>query len=375
MNQRKLIVVTLEGLATSALSCYGSSWNVTPTIDSLASVGTVWDQCIAASDDPLVTIQSWLTGDNESHLRCWAEQGRVELICDDPRLIETGADSGFDQTFLVDSLQTLDYPAEQIESTAFGELVATAIDRGSRPDPWSLLWLHSRFLTEYWDAPRGLSESDFSQQATAGGEEFTEVDAEETIPSVFTQTTPPAIAIDQSTHPDLITSWMTTYGCQVQLIDDLIEVMVLALEASDATIIVAGSSGFSLGQNGWIGHRVGPLRSCHARLPLIVGRDGPLHWPGITSVNVLPSLIGQLADGSLSTINPESWIAQDQPFEPRLVTEGKGQTAVTTPHWFFVCQKDGEQQLFLKPDDVEDFNDVSRLRTDVVNQLAGDVFG
>ena len=68
-------------------------------------------------------------------------------------------------------------------------------------------------------------------------------------------------------------------------------------------------------------------------------------------------------------IDPEQWVETDAEFEPRIVTQGEGQYAVTTPNWFLVCGDEQEQELFLKPDDVEDANNVSRLRPDVVNRI------
>ncbi len=300
----------------------------------------------------------------------------MEIISDDSRVIELGADRIFDRTSLVNSLLTpVEHPAEEIALTAFGQLVATAIDRGSQSDPWSLLWLHSRFLTQRWDAPRGLVVDRFSDQPTTQGPEPPGPEQSESIPSVFEQIVVPKIAIDDASHPDLVTSWMMTYGCQIQLIDDLIAVMLQSLDIGNTVVIVAGTSGFGLGQNGWIGHRVGPLRSCHTRLPLIVGCDGPMRWPRMTSSDILPDLIEQLADASLTAVNPESWIDQDQELHPRLITQGSGQAAVTTSRWFLVRETDHQRRLFVKPDDVEDFNDISRLRNDVTELLANDLSG
>jgi hypothetical protein len=36
------------------------------------------------------------------------------------------------------------------------------------------------------------------------------------------------------------------------------------------------------------------------------------------------------------------------------------------PSWFYVRDADESEHLFLKPDDVNDFNDVGRLRGDIL---------
>ena len=43
--------------------------------------------------------------------------------------------------------------------------------------------------------------------------------------------------------------------------------------------------------------------------------------------------------------------------------------AITTPNWFYVQEQDLGESLFLKPDDVEDCNDVARVRKEIVNAL------
>ena len=377
LSERKLIVLTFEGLVTSALGCYGSSWNSTPAVDRLASLGCVWDRWIAPSDDPREVFKRWMQTETggEDWLHPWRHRGRTDLITDDPSLIELGFANGFDDSCLIQQLDPLaDRPAEEIEATQLGQMVATAIDRSSRSPPWSLLWLHSRFLTQRWDAPRLMD--DLGEESVVPNEDvellqFEPTDELVSIPPVFEQVTPPQLRIEETSHPDLITSWMTTYGCQIQLIDDLIGVMLQAMDGQDTVVVLASTSGFSLGQNGWIGHRAGPLRSCHARLPLIISCDGPLRSMRLSSTDCLPELIRQLADPSRPLIDPDQWIQTDAEFEPRIVTQGDGRYAVTTPNWFLVCA-DQQQELFLKPDDVEDANNVSRLRTEVVNRIVDD---
>ena len=312
----------------------------------------------------------WLGNESLHRLQPYRDAGRVDLICDDHQLIQLGVDDLFDQTSLIDSgNESADHVSDQIEQTAFGQLVAAAIDRGLQSDPWSLLWLHSRFLTTCWDAPRDRFDTGFNDHGDFDDEQLEAADIE-TIPNVFSQTTPPNIKLTKDTHPDLVTSWMATYGCQIQLIDELIAVLLQSIADDDTLVIVAGTSGFSFGQNGWIGHRAGPLRSCHTRVPLIVNTAGPLRWPRLTSADILPELITQLAGGQLPGCSPEAWVAQDTEYSPQLVTRGDHEAAVTTARWFLVRQADQSQHLFVKPDDADDANDVSRLRPDVAETLA-----
>ncbi len=62
---------------------------------------------------------------------------------------------------------------------------------------------------------------------------------------------------------------MQTYGCQVRLVDRMVTLLLQAIQSSEVetTFVLMGTSGFQLGQNGWIGHRAGPLRSPEIHVP------------------------------------------------------------------------------------------------------------
>ena len=192
-------------------------------------------------------------------------------------------------------------------------------------------------------------------------------DVLETLPSTFDQVQPPQFKLGDEEHPDLVATWMRTYGCQLKLIDELLGVLRDAVQDIDVTIVVAGTSGFSLGENGWIGHRCGPLRSCHLHLPIVIDRVGPLRCPQLFDAAGFPNLIGRLhSESPGSVIDPGRWAnrrwnqknpqqaiqndaaeqkdsteqndsaEQKDATEQKVVSRGDGTVAVTTPNWFFL---------------------------------------
>ncbi|MGI9473781.1 MAG: hypothetical protein ACR2NZ_19725 [Rubripirellula sp.] len=390
MTSRPLVVLSLEGLATSALGCYGSSWNKTPALDAIASTGCVWDRWLATSDDPNATFRHVTDGLQstpswESH---WRRQGSIELITDVREVSDQFEQSPFEQLVsLHDRGSRSARPAEDIVDTQLGQLVAAAIQRDAEEAPWSVLWLHSGFLTHHWDAPRFLSlieegdpyDLEPSEEVDLLEENPDVTEQLENLPPVFSETLPPKIELGDDDHPDLVTSWMRTYGCQIRLIDVLLEILLTSLKAEDPYIAILGTSGFQLGQNGWIGHQQGPLRSPEIRLPMIVSDVGPLHLPHLTRSSTLPKIVEDLArdsqqgpDPSLLW-SPEQWCQPEK--ESEVVTKSnRAQRAVTTPEWFFVQDSDASEHLFLKPDDTEDFNNVSRLRADIVEKFDSEKF-
>ncbi len=381
-----MIVISVEGLATSALGCYGSSWNETPAADLISSRGVVWDRVIAGHDDGLKVLAEWLkppTQHNPEHwITRWNELGPVELITDDPRLSNQSLDEDFDQAWLVelDEVSSDAQPCDEIEETHLARLFAALLARIEEPDSAAVWWLHTQSLVRCWDAPRWLvpldadelyseEPSDEVELLPESGESIGE-DELEMPPWVFSNVLPPQLEITSHSHPDLAVSWMRTYGCQVRLLDRMMSLLIEYVSDFDPVIVLVGTSGFSLGQNGWLGYRTGPLRSCHHRVPMVVSEFGPVRHPALTEAASFPEILAKIKDAPDHLIHPATWAATAAEFEPRVVTHSdKGSNAITTPRWYCV-QSPGEEHLYLKPDDVDDHNDISRLRHDVVEHLA-----
>ncbi|MGB7346792.1 MAG: hypothetical protein WBD20_21400 [Pirellulaceae bacterium] len=392
MSNKKLIVLSLDCLTPAALGCYGSSFNATPTIDALAANGCVWDRLVTSSADPAAILKQWLgSGD---WMKAWKQHGSVELLSDSQAAISLATKSDFDQLYQIDPVGEARpcQPAANLESTQFAQLIAAAVERIGEDDDWSVLWLHSDFLQQCWDAPRWLVEPDSMEefedepmdeaetleaemhQARVRDAEEKQAFSFEPLPCVFADVQPPRLKLQDDSHPDLIATWMQTYACQIRLIDELLGVLINAAGGQAPTIVVVGTSGISLGQNGWIGRHAGPLRSSHINVPLIINHGGPLRVPGLDDERqVIAALnrLGQSGVDDTELVSPALWGSTvDDDFQPAIKSRcGDGQSAITTPRWFFVEEDSDSHRLYLKPDDVHDFNDVSRLRIEVVDRF------
>lgn len=368
VNNQPLIVISLEGLAASSLGCYGCSWNETPTIDRLANKGCVWDRFLATLDDPSRVLGDWIAPS-----AVWADQlrsslGPIEFITD--RSAKEFKETCFDTIHClpVDPIGSDSLPAQDIAETRFGQIVAAALERDRARDPWGVLWIDSQFLTRCWDAPRELmlaeddhetldfDEQDWADPDVAGADDFSSI-------------RPPQFEISNSRNPDLVTDWMNAYACQLRLVDLLIGILLESIQVADPTLVLVGTSGFRLGQGSWIGHRQGPLRSPDVRLPLIINRGGPLHIPQLTPADELDALLKNLGDVSNPVCSPEAWNRQSSDQEVFAIESDRATLAIANSKWFYVKDADQSEHLFLKPDDVEDFNDVGRLRSDVIANL------
>lgn len=459
------IVISLDAFANLALGAYGSSWNTTPNIDSIAASGITWDRAVVPFDDTVQTLRDcWSSPSDDAGQGNWLaqcqKQGSVELILgDDPAgreqsqaIADLAGEVGFDRCTMVE-VNLGEEPAEELESTGIGQLFAALVERlqevteAEEPgavagSPWSVLWLHSDLLARHWDAPRWLFPVDGADEAAEASDDLDEdeyEDAEDEIeefeaevqyadfsddslereipfepisedfrppsyafdllpdpsfdptldelaeqedgpPELVDSIKPPSYRITPDDHPDWVMTWMQTYGCQVRLIDQLIAMVSETIKQLDPSIglAVVGTSGFSFGQNGSIGHRVGPLRSPQIQVPAIVyDPSGPmLRWPRLAS---LAQVVQWVVPGRAAP-SPEFWAGlsgvelrrdSESPdaAAPEVRTRSdRATSAITTEQWFFV-QDEAATRLYLKPDDRDDANDVADRCRDVVDEF------
>jgi len=213
-------------------------------------------------------------------------------------------------------------------------------------------------------------------------------------PALVNDTIPPRYRIAAGDHPDWVMTWMQTYGCQVRLVDELVAWVQGLIDQVDPEIGLAiiGTSGMSLGQNGWIGHRAGPINSPQIHVPAILSANGhpPLRWLRLQSL----AEASRWMVPSGPRLTPQAWAALSEqavsgeramPFGSTEPTEAIDDSArdpirvetrsdratkvVTTSQWFYARDLDGGVRLFLKPDDVNDINDVADRCREVIETL------
>ncbi len=380
MPAKPLIIVSLEGITPNALSCYGCSWNQTPTLDEISSRGWIWDRLIAENDDPKELLKTWVHNDV-----AWANQfkklGPLVLISDQE-------DHDFDNhcfdeiTILpVEPIQEEQQPADEAFETRFGQLIATAIERISQPDKTGAIWIHSTFLNQSWDAPSLLdseeeesdpylaehqTEDDVNVEVEQENANFDDVGVPEL---VATSVVPPSFKLEPKDDPDLLPQWMDRYGNQVKLLDLMLGYLVEEIERVDAQLMFIGTSGFRLGQNKEFGLHPAHLRYSDIHLPLLLTGRGPLRIPHLTGSQEVIDLLLELGRNEDRDYPAERWAESKSSVRSVSIQSARCRFAVTDPNWFCVIESDGEEVLFLKPDDIDDYNNVARLRPDVVDDL------
>ncbi|WP_164102564.1 alkaline phosphatase family protein [Candidatus Laterigemmans baculatus] len=415
---RSLIVLSFDALATSPLAAYGCSWLETPGLCRLAASSLVFDRVVAASVSPHDCLSGFFrdrTSGQSVAAAASAAGMTTLLVTDSAEAAELGGEA-FDQCVRIDSPsgQTDFALADEIEETRFARLLAAALaHRETLGEAPVLLWIHSATLATCWDAPLALRTADESAEEAEFGEEYGEefseygdaepdafdtsdVDSAAEIEAARESTTPPNFCLDEDADPDLTLAWMAAYGGQVRAIDGLVEVLLDSLEEGpECDLVLASTSGFALGEHRWIGAAAGPPRSPRLHLPLMIRRNGspPLRSPHLASSDRLAATLLEMVRGSepqggelslLRDAAPEQWATPPDPLLPILSTvaagaasagdfgAGEGDEAIvlrTSPGWFYFRDADGQDHLYLKPDDRNDANDIADLKPEVIEQL------
>lgn len=429
MAKRQLVVLSCDALAVTAISAYGSSWNETSQLEQLAVNSVVWDRVITTTDDTCEQLQriwQWLLKGPASKFT------RTELIVakgeQAVQLVAIAERVGFDQCTVVDTetpdADDLTVPAtetastetgseeDELETTAIAKLVSAAIERivdsssrvaSDQDEAQRLIWIHSDLLSRVWDAPHWLfpveeeemegieapedrtewSLDDFSSDWQGSDDPLAAPENSGAAAGDETQAPPPLYAtrevphlpLPKLRHPDWVLSWMQTYGCQVRLVDRIVTLLLEAIQSSgvEASFVFMGTSGFQLGQNGWIGHRAGPLRSPEIHVPVIVHSGKP--GIRIGGVHTLEEVFSKMEAPPLPTsdvqsyVSPEFWALCDGLPQQAVQTQSPRVTrATTTNEWFYVEEPEGAR-LYSKPDDQSDVNDVAARCRDVIEEL------
>ncbi len=290
------IVVTIEGLGTNLLGCYGGAISRTPQLDSFAGTATVFDQCwlqslgvvdslnaILSGSDALFAADKWhglaqqTTSDgsprNESALDlCKFYESRnlpTRFITDAPELAEHPFLERFTEASVVD-FEASDASAESLEQTRIANLFQYAITRyiesavENEDAVEGLLWIHATGLSSPWDAPY----------------ELRTIPCDEGDPTPSADTQPPRLSITPDSDPDLLFSAICGAAAQAAAIDyawsfinELIE-EVCRLGQGDTSVepvvVLMGVGGYPMGEHVMVGHVEGPLFAERLHVPLII---------------------------------------------------------------------------------------------------------
>lgn len=384
-----VIVLSIDRLHAGYLGCYGNTWVATPHLNRLAAESVVFDH--AMIDDPRLdeSFRSWWLGQHALERAA----GKIEPL---PTLAQRLAQEGLATALITDEPQAADHPlaghfgelvrvgsqhvpsrtgrpADRVEQTGFATLVAAATEWLVQATQPFFLWLHSQGMGAAWDAP-----DEFRQQ-------YAELDEPEP-PRLLTV---PCRRLTGDEDPDEIWGICQAYAGQVSLVDACLGGLLEFLDGEscgrETLLSVVAARGFPLGRNGTIGAADNALYSELAQVPWLMRLPGGLgaavrSQALVQPCDLAPTMTDLLGVGKRS----ESPIARNllpliredaESVRDRVCLVGaEGERAIRTPAWYLRLPGGDEQaarspELFAKPDDRWDQNDVADRCPEVVDGL------
>ncbi len=384
---RNALVLVTDRLGSGYLGPYGNTWIDTPAWNRLAARATLFETAIVDSPDLLQLYRSYWHGCHTmsvsqgndppalvERLRTGrsgtgsSEAGSTEvdpveswLITDERLVAEQDVAQEFDQRVVLPPGD--DRTAEVLEETQLARVFATVLDVLQQATPPFLIWVHAQALQAPWDAP-------YRMRAQL---------AEQEDPDPLEFTVPPECHLESDYDPDMLLGIQQAYGGQVALLDSCLGVLLDALWSApigQSTALLATSSrGFPIGEHGYVGRSESPLFGELIQVPWLAC------WPGGRGAAWRQHHLVQPADMYATLLDWFALPCPDVPLWGRSLLRDdldvsrndliaccahQQQRAVRVPNWFMRCDGGNAAELYVKPDDRWEFNEISnRCRQEV----------
>ncbi len=343
------VVLIIDGLSANLPGPYGNTTVDTPALNHFAAESTLFDFCFTESPN-LESAYSMLWDD-------LIGEGSV-LVSDSQEVLALGASRSFDS--IVDaSGPEKTILSMDISETQTANFFIHAIEALQTLDSDGLCWLHHSGLAGQWDAPWEMRC------------EF--VDEED--PEPPTEVQRPVGTFDPSEDdPDLLLGYQQSAYAQLVVIDRLFGAFLEQLRQNGilekVSIVFASPRGYPMGEHEIVG-QFDNLYNETLHVPLMIRRAeaslsgqpcfGARHQ-GMVQLAQLNRMISGLLDGGFHAVS----------FCDVAVSSVGGLKSSHNGQWKLIQNFDvpDEAELYAKPDDRWDVNNVSRRCADVVEELS-----
>jgi arylsulfatase A-like enzyme len=402
---RRVICIAIDRLHAGYLGAYGNTWVETPAFNEFAAKSFLLDRAVTDSVKLDEIYRSFWLG---IHAFCPASQEsqrvplatafanagfHTALISDEPQVVNHRLAASFAERIAVPPKdaaadQTVASVTEETEASAF---FRTAVEWLAAAKSPYFLWLHTGTLGHRWDAPL-----EFREHYTA--EDDPQPSDSAAVPNRF---------LPQEFDPDELTAATHAYAGQVTMLDELLGALLEVVDAegkADETLIaIVAPRGIALGEH----HRLGPcdeaLYSDVTHIPWLirspsamglVGRSQAIVQPADFSSTIvdlcgLPASADKSLAGHGRSLVP---LARGQlpPGFDRAFVAGSGNQAMVIPSWSLrisanpssaesapnsdaADSQNMRRELFVKPDDCLEVNEVADRCPEIVELLAAEL--
>ncbi|MGL4511628.1 MAG: hypothetical protein ACRCT8_00945 [Lacipirellulaceae bacterium] len=361
-----LVVVAIDGLRAAALGAYGQTTYSTPTFDRLAAEGEIGEWRLSDAPD-LAEIYDRFA---EAVGRRFEVPASV-FVSEDAEARTGRFAAGFAERFEVavsestTIAQALDATAAATVWSGYAERLVEAVATLEAGERLSL-WVHSRGLGGPWDAP------------VAAYDDLIDDEDPEVEPSVAVPHERFAADADADAPEacDARFAAATRYAGQVRVLDSCLGGW---LELADElfgdrpwTLVLFGLRGFALGEHGLVGLGDRRLFSESIQVPFFVSRrggakprDGMMRRGGaaLLSEALAQALLARPLRAAPLVCGPagSAQVVRDDDWMLRRPGADELSSGVST----------AEDELYVKPDDRWEQNNIASLKPEVVEGLAG----
>jgi len=407
MSPSSLIVLVVDRLGAGWLGPYGATWIDTPNFNRLAAASLLCENALADSPDLEQTYQGYLLGQHALNstagrsawqiLQMTLESTEQSLLQAAPQVapssgnswLQRAADSGRRTVLVADDAQvagfepcqafgehivlaepTTDQLASDVDETGLAHLFQAAADALRNLKSPFVLFIHSRGMSGPWDAPQSLRNR------------F----ADEDDPTPPSLSEPPNMRLTADVDADVLLGFRQAYAGQVTLLDMCLGMLLDEIDrqswSDEVSLIVTSPRGYPLGHHGRVGPCDDALYSELLHVPLLLRlpdrstfaqrRQGLVQPADLA--NTFAELLGQPPVDATSSRNLLRLLNEPSGSEwQSAFSLGPNQRLIRTPAWLMRETLEGDQlhrELFVKPDDYWEVNEVASRGGDIVHLLA-----
>lgn len=358
------------------VGAYGNSWIRTRRLDRLACESFLFDQALASSPRLDELYRGYWFGSTSPRAmevgsglpQLVAAAGmNTALVTDDAEVASLATAGHFSECVLVES-PTQGITAPEAAETQMARLFAVATRWiETAPQPFCL-WIHSRGMSGNWDAPL----------------EFRNRFAEEEDPEPPRFVAPPDRVLSNDYDPDELLGIVHAYAGQIALVDLCLGEFCDAIEQNDLAantqLTLLAARGYPLGEHKRVGPCDEPLYNELVQVPWLMRfPDGlgklcrsqalalPQDLPG-TLLDWLEIDRGGLGAGRATSLL-EVVCGNREMLRDRALLISRHDRAIRTPGWYLRRPDNDLAELYSKPSDRWEVNEVAKLLPEVTAGL------
>jgi hypothetical protein len=370
-SPRNVILLSVDRLRPSQIGAYGNTTHETENFDRLAAESILFDRAFSLAEDLESSYDLLFSQavDSENWLPLIRDAGiETTFLADRESRLDAPSVSGFDQVRPIFS-KPLDRLANRVSQTQLARYFAGALDWVEQMPPGSLGWFDCSGLAGQWDAPYELRQN-------------LAIEDDPDPPEIYQ---PPHFWFDVATDdPDVLLGLQHALTAQVQMLDQFIGILLDVLEEprfQSTMFCLVSPRGYPLGEHGVIGQPADPSAGSNApslknnfneslHVPMMI-RLPEIDFPECRLIRsgrmAQPSSLIPLITSFLTGNDPEvdAWVknyAQTLPqmYREVVVVDNAPEISIQTHAWKLIQNtRTGDCQLFAKPDDLWEVNDVS----------------